>query len=283
MTLPTSITEGITGSHDNHHVEIHTKVNNLEVSGSNVGIGVGTPTKLLDVASTSAAAQIKSTSATNNNHALTAWQAGNDSALTNAVALNATSDNEYSSTAYIDGLQRDRGTLKITHTKPSVADSSAAALSIDLVGSGTAARGLAIITTTATTGDPILVRNNGRDDFVVKGTGRVGIGISTAATPQGMVDIRPYDTATKGLFIQAFASGGLLVEIRDSAAATQLDVDNAGRIRWALAPRWNAAGIEQTTVGTAGGASAPPATPTKYLKVVDSAGTTLVIPAYAAA
>jgi hypothetical protein len=46
--------------------------------------------------------------------------------------------------------------------------------------------------------------------------------------------------------------------------------------------RWNAAALEQTTVGAAGGASALPATPTKYLKVMDTAGTTLVIPAYAA-
>ncbi len=35
-------------------------------------------------------------------------------------------------------------------------------------------------------------------------------------------------------------------------------------------------------VGPAGGASALPITPTKYLKVKDSAGTTLVVPAYAA-
>lgn len=47
-------------------------------------------------------------------------------------------------------------------------------------------------------------------------------------------------------------------------------------------PKWALAGNEQTTVGAAGGGSALPATPTKYLKVVDSAGTTLVIPAYAA-
>ncbi len=47
--------------------------------------------------------------------------------------------------------------------------------------------------------------------------------------------------------------------------------------------KWGAAGNEQTTVGAAGGASALPATPTKYLKVKDSAGTTLIIPAYAAA
>lgn len=42
------------------------------------------------------------------------------------------------------------------------------------------------------------------------------------------------------------------------------------------------AGNEQTSVGAAGGGSALPATPTKYVKFVDSAGTTLVIPAYAA-
>ncbi|MFA9270730.1 MAG: beta strand repeat-containing protein [Baekduiaceae bacterium] len=43
------------------------------------------------------------------------------------------------------------------------------------------------------------------------------------------------------------------------------------------------AGNEQTTVGAAGAATALPAQPTKYLKIKDSAGTTLVVPAYAAA
>jgi hypothetical protein len=47
--------------------------------------------------------------------------------------------------------------------------------------------------------------------------------------------------------------------------------------------KFNNADMAQTTVGAAGGASALPATPTKYIKVIDSAGTTLVIPAYAAA
>lgn len=45
---------------------------------------------------------------------------------------------------------------------------------------------------------------------------------------------------------------------------------------------WLVSGLEQTTVGAAGGASGLPATPTKYLKVKDSAGATLVVPAYAA-
>lgn len=47
-------------------------------------------------------------------------------------------------------------------------------------------------------------------------------------------------------------------------------------------PQWMTVDSRQTTVGAAGGASALPATPTKYLKVKDEAGTTLVIPAYAA-
>lgn len=44
---------------------------------------------------------------------------------------------------------------------------------------------------------------------------------------------------------------------------------------------WIDSALEQTTVGAAGGASALPATPTKYLKVQDHNGTVLVIPAYA--
>lgn len=47
--------------------------------------------------------------------------------------------------------------------------------------------------------------------------------------------------------------------------------------------QWVAAGNEQTTVGLAGAASTLPTAPTKYLKIVDSAGTVLVVPAYNAA
>lgn len=59
-------------------------------------------------------------------------------------------------------------------------------------------------------------------------------------------------------------------------AALVMQVDAAGKFKWP-------ASLEQTTVGAAGGASAPPATPTKWIKIVDSAGTELVVPAYAAA
>lgn len=45
--------------------------------------------------------------------------------------------------------------------------------------------------------------------------------------------------------------------------------------------RFHNSSNEQTTVGSAGAASAPPATPTKYIKIIDSTGTALLIPAYA--
>ena len=67
-----------------------------------------------------------------------------------------------------------------------------------------------------------------------------------------------------------------LQEWQDSAGTVLASVSAAGLHKWA-------AGNEQTTVGAAGAASALPATPTKYLKVKGSDGTTYVVPAYAAA
>ncbi len=69
---------------------------------------------------------------------------------------------------------------------------------------------------------------------------------------------------------------GNLQNWQDSAAAILFSIDANGFPKWI-------AGKEQTTVGAAGGASALPITPTKFLQVKDSGGTTLVIPAYAAA
>lgn len=84
-------------------------------------------------------------------------------------------------------------------------------------------------------------------------------------------------TALVSLKIKAAAGQtASLQEWVNSAAAVLLSITPAGL------PKWDAAANQQTTVGAAGGASALPATPTKYLKIVDSAGTTLVVPAYAA-
>lgn len=74
----------------------------------------------------------------------------------------------------------------------------------------------------------------------------------------------------------AGAQTGSLLLFNDSARATLFQFDANGFPKWIAAK-------EQTTVGAAGGASALPATPTKYLQVKDSAGTTLVVPAFAQA
>lgn len=74
----------------------------------------------------------------------------------------------------------------------------------------------------------------------------------------------------------ASAQTANLQEWQSSAAAVLASVTPAGLHKWA-------SGNEQTTVGAAGAASALPASPTKYLKVVGSDGTTYVVPAFLAA
>lgn len=73
----------------------------------------------------------------------------------------------------------------------------------------------------------------------------------------------------------AVSQSGNLQEWQDSTPTTHFAITAGGL------PKWSAAGDRQTTVGAAGAASALPATPTKYLKVIDDAGATLVVPAYA--
>jgi hypothetical protein len=86
-----------------------------------------------------------------------------------------------------------------------------------------------------------------------------------------------WSAAGPGLVVKAKPSQTYnLQEWWDSADVMMFAIDAGGF------PKWTAAKA-QTTVGAAGGASALPATPTKYLQVKDSAGTTFVIPAYAAA
>lgn len=84
-------------------------------------------------------------------------------------------------------------------------------------------------------------------------------------------------TTSKGLIIEGVASQTAnLFETQTSAGTVEFAITASGL------PKWSDAGMIQTTVGAAGAASALPASPSKYLKVVDSAGTTYVIPAYAA-
>jgi hypothetical protein len=78
---------------------------------------------------------------------------------------------------------------------------------------------------------------------------------------------------------------GNWMEALDGVGATTLRfaVTGEGDVQFRGVPKWLNSANEQTTVGAEGAASALPALPTKYLKVKDHSGTTLVVPAYAAA
>ncbi|MBT8159326.1 MULTISPECIES: hypothetical protein [Arthrobacter] len=85
-----------------------------------------------------------------------------------------------------------------------------------------------------------------------------------ATAAQGYVDITGAFRSRQGMFAH------------DSGGTVMVGITSSG-------PKWYAAGLTQTTVGAAGGAAALPSAPKRYLKVVDSDGTVLVIPAYLAA
>lgn len=189
----------------------------------------------LVIDSTSAAGFFKTTSVAPNVHALTAYQAATSGA--NRVALNVASDNPAESAMWLSGTETNRGTLKVAHKGyADGSDSSAAAISIDLqttVGGsdGTACQGIFMTSTTGVTaGNPITIRINGREDFVVKGTGRVGIGIATAATPAGMLEVKQTDTSTVGLAMTAIASGADMINLKDSGGNQRFQVTNAGNV-----------------------------------------------------
>ena len=143
--------------------------------------------------------------------------------------------NPQSSAMYLSGTETNRGSLKIAHRNPgagAVADASAAGVSVDLQYNsqgGTAAQGIFVTGTNGpTTGNMITLRNNSRDDFVVKGTGRVGIGVATGATPAGMVEVVQTDTSTIGVAMTAIAAGTDMVNLKDSAGNQRFQVNNAG-------------------------------------------------------
>ncbi|MGI5195237.1 hyaluronoglucosaminidase [Streptomyces sp. CA-288835] len=154
-------------------------------------------------------------------HVATLYQAGTSGT---GVALNVISDNPDTSAMYLSGTETGRGTLKITHRgRADGSDKNAAALSIDLQTAGTAAQGIFLTGTNgATTGNLICLRNNaGLDDFVVKGTGRIGIGIDRAATPRAQVHIVQPAGAPAGLLVEG------VVKIAD-ASTVPTYVDSAG-------------------------------------------------------
>jgi hypothetical protein len=174
----------------------------------------------------------KTTSTTE--HAVTIYQAG---ASGTGVGLNLISDNPDDSTMYLTGQQNDRGSLKITHKNPgpgAADDASSAAISIDLQHNGmggTAAQGIFLTGTEgATTGNLIVLRNNSRDDFVVKGTGRAGIQMSTGEAPDAALEVKQGDTTTPGVIVTGIAAGSAIFQVRPSSGTFVFEVANSGAI-----------------------------------------------------
>lgn len=176
----------------------------------------------------------KTTSATE--HAVTIYQAATTGA--SGVALNVISDKTTDSAMYLTGHETARGTLKITHKNPGGAadsDASAAALSIDLQYNGqggTASQGIFVTATEgATTGNLLVLRNNSRDDFVVKGNGRAGVGMSIGEAPEASLEVKQPDTTTVGLVVTGAASTtAALFQTKTSAGTATLEVGSTGAI-----------------------------------------------------
>lgn len=170
----------------------------------------------------------KTTSSTE--HAATIYQAGT-SGVDVAAALNVVSDNSQSSAMYLSGTETNRGTLKIAHHgQADGSDAGAAAISVDMQTSGSAAQGIFLTSTSGNIGgNAITVRNNSRDDFVVKSTGRAGIGLPTAATPAGRLDVRQADDSTIGLAMTANSgSAQQMVLLKDSGGNARFEINAAG-------------------------------------------------------
>ncbi|BAJ31309.1 MULTISPECIES: hypothetical protein [Kitasatospora] len=142
--------------------------------------------------------------------------------LNGGAAINAVSKNPDTSAMYLTGVEKARGTLKITHLGyGDASDKNAAALSIDLRTAGTAAQGIYVTATEgATQGNLIALRNNtGLDDLVVKGSGLVGIGTVRGDNPRAKLHVVQKTNAAKDSENDA---AGLLVEgtvrVGDAAA-----------------------------------------------------------------
>ena len=87
---------------------------------------------------------------------------------TTGNALNVVSTNNNDSTVGINGAEIGRGTLKIVHNYPGLADPNASALSLRANGSGTAAQGIFFDAEDGgTTGNIMKMRNAGVDRFIM--------------------------------------------------------------------------------------------------------------------
>lgn len=194
--------------------------------------------------STVNSAFFKTTSTTE--HAVTAYQAGTSGS---GVALNVVSKNPGDSAMYLSGTEKAHGTLKISHTgHADGSDEKASALSIDLLTAGTAAQGIFVKAGNGpTTGNLICLRNNARDDFVVKGSGRVGIGMGVGGNPWSQLHVVQQPGTDSALMVEG------TVRVVDAASAPTGVDSRGGGVLYAEngALKWRGSDNTVTTIAPA--------------------------------
>ncbi|TNM61551.1 hypothetical protein FHN55_17005 [Streptomyces sp. NP160] len=162
-------------------------------------------------------------------HTIAAIQ--NATAGDNISALNVSSINEQFSSMQVTGREIDTGTIKVSHVKPAsgTSDANAAALSIDLKGTGTAAQGIVIDATEGgTTGDLLKLRNNGAFLVTVKSDGKMGIGTGLN-TPGGKLEVRQTDDSLPGVVIQANSTTSAdLLQFKNNSGALRTNINRTG-------------------------------------------------------
>ncbi|MFH9574204.1 hypothetical protein ACH4MG_27150 [Streptomyces sp. NPDC017454] len=176
----------------------------------------------------------KTTSTTQ--HAGTFYQAGTSGA--HVSALNVVSNNPAGSAFQLSGKETALGTAKVSHLNPGPlanSDAGAAALSLDLKRNGmtgTAAQGIFVTATEgATTGNLIVLRNNERDDFVVKGAGLVGVRMGIGETPEAALEVKQGDTTTVGLVVTGEAATTQpLLQTKTSTGTITFEIGASGAI-----------------------------------------------------
>jgi hypothetical protein len=149
------------------------------------------------------------------------------------AALSASSDNASASAVLVNGVEKQRGTVKISHKGyADGSDAWAAGLSVDLRTAGTAAQGIFVTATDGPTrGNLIVLRNNGVDDLVVKGSGRVGLGVGMGMSPAGTLEVVQRDTTAPAIVISSQASQGNVLEVTRDGSRRVCEIDANGNVR----------------------------------------------------
>ena len=175
-------------------------------------------------------------------HAVMVRQRGESGA---GAAVSVDSKNGDTSAVLINGVEEGKGTVKVVHAGYADGrDRSASALSIDLRVSGTRAQGIFVTASEgATGGNLIVLRNNDIDDFVVKGSGRVGVGVDKGVIPRGALEIVQRDTTSPAVVVTSRGQSGAVIRIEQASGQEVFAVDaegcaNVARIRMS----WQAEG-----------------------------------------